>query len=41
MEGASLDAEAMDNERSTVEDDVKGKLYGGNGDLGDESLDGG
>jgi len=37
MEGAPLDAEAMNNRRSIVE----GKLYDGKGELGDESLEGG
>jgi len=41
MEGASLGTKAMDNGRRTAEGGIERKLYGENGELGDESLEGG
>jgi len=41
MEGASLDAEAMENGRGTMEEANVCKKYGGYGEVGGESLEGG
>jgi len=41
MEGASLDAEAMQNGRSSVEEENVWKKCGGYGEVGGESLEGG
>jgi len=40
MEGASLDVEAMENGRSSVEEEKVWKKSGGYGEVGGESLEG-